>query len=157
MAWDWIGYCSSVGARVHAMGNFIAFAFVVMAAANSVAQNLPDAPQPRFWTKAQVALTVMDGGAKTADFYYTHQTSLQPHAVETNFMYRPFVMHGVAAQAAFFTALWGADQIESYMLYRLGARRRVWRWLRYAPIIYGIGANAQGAHFSATHQMISHK
>jgi len=136
---------------------FSALAVFLIAALSSVAQELPDSPQPRFWTPTQITLSALDAGAKAADYYYTHQTSLQPNPVETNFLYRPFIGRGAATAASFFVGLWCADQIESYLLYRFTARHQKRRWLRFAPIVYGISANAQGAYFSATHQFLKPK
>jgi len=128
---------------------FVSVLLTVYASGQSLLQ--APQPQPRFWTKEQIALTIADGGAKGTDAYYTHWNMAQRHCQELDSFARPFVTHGTAMQIAFFGGLWAADQGESYLDYKYGKHRGM-RGLRYAPLIYGVYANTRGAMYSASHR-----
>jgi len=97
-----------------------------------------DLAASRFWSPSTVALVVLDGGAKAADSFVTHE-NVAAGGEEHDPLARPFV-HTTGVYVVALAALFGAEIATAYVLHR----RRHGNFAR-AVLVGGAVMNGVGA------------
>jgi hypothetical protein len=95
---------------------------------------------PRFWSPSTIALVALDGAAKAADSFVTHE-NVAAGGQEHDPLARPFV-HTTGVQVAALGALFGAEIAAAYTLHRRHHRNLARAVLVGGAIMNGLGAAA---------------